>query len=340
MKFRYRQSFAQAQIDRANGILRGVAICTLGAAKGHGVLIDDQTLESLALLGEQAADGIRVKFNSGTFNHGAGSVIGRTIKGTFKKDGEILRADLQVMKTAPGFDYLFDLAENQPGTIGLSVEFEGEHEDISGVKYARPSTFDAAAVVDMPAANPTGLFSVLSEDTTQPTNEDKTAMDAKALKAALTEALAPINDRLSKLETAGTPDPDEAAPDVTGMSSDAVTAELSAAGVVDTDEPKARNRKVNAYRKQLNAPATMGAVLQLFRNGGGSPVPHNGGSATKPGDLKGGDPKSAFEAKITEIAATSTNGDRVAAMRLATKNFPELHKNWQIAKGVVAKKRI
>ena len=58
-------------IDSEAGIIRGVSLITKGPALGHGVMIDDKTLEQVKAAAEQYSGGLKVKLNH---SGGAGDI--------------------------------------------------------------------------------------------------------------------------------------------------------------------------------------------------------------------------------------------------------------------------
>lgn len=323
MKFRFRSSLSLATaVDREAGILRGVQVCSMGAAKGHGVLIDRVTVESLNRLAEKSADGVRLKFNPDTFQHGPATVVGRLVKGSFAIDAAgCLRADAEIMKSYSGFNFLFDLAEKQGSTIALSVEFDGEDEEKDGIKYARPTDFQAAAIVDMGAAT-SGLFSAIEEEATTTTPKEEKPMKGftdeqkQELQAMLGEAIKPLAQRMTAYEEGAQ---EEKEPATTGMSAADVAAERLAAGVGEGETGVTAWRKINQHRAAATKPMTRGDFFQLFRQAGGAPVGHNAGAPAS--DANKG--KHAFTIKLEELEATGMG--KAAAMRTAVKQFKELH---------------
>ena len=104
--------------------------------------------------------GLRVRFNPSTFNHGDAGLAGRILPDSIRINDEqdAVVGDMQVYKSYPHADYLFEIAETAPDNFGLSIEFNGLTEEIDGKRYARCEEIFAATIVDLPAANPTGLF--------------------------------------------------------------------------------------------------------------------------------------------------------------------------------------
>jgi hypothetical protein len=156
-----------ARVDAEAGILRGVSIITEGEAKGHGMLIDSTTLEQVkACIEAFGADGVKVKVDHWS---GFDGIVG-TVKDCVI-DGTQLRADLHLLTTHEATPQILEMASTMPSQFGLSIAFSGEPEDktvdVDGVqvlaRYARCAELYSVDLVDQPAANPTGLFSVPTE---------------------------------------------------------------------------------------------------------------------------------------------------------------------------------
>lgn len=166
-------------VDREKGIITGYAVITKGPALGHNMTIDDQTLNQVVELGNQAKLGIKSRFDHpSASNTSMGTFLGRTKN--FRRSGDRVLGDLYLSesaKEAPQGDlyhYVLGLAERDPQAFGASIVFEGKSEfvmnedgtrkaDESGKPLpalARIEALLASDVVDEPAANPDGLFSV------------------------------------------------------------------------------------------------------------------------------------------------------------------------------------
>lgn len=141
-------------VERATGIIRGVSVITEGEAKGHPFKVDAETLATIKACAEQFKDGVRVKVNHGT---GFDSIVGSLR--AFRIEGNQLKADLHLLKTSEMRDQILEIAEEMPGSVGLSVSFSGDDQKIDGEKYARCLELYSVDFVDHPAANPSGLFS-------------------------------------------------------------------------------------------------------------------------------------------------------------------------------------
>ena len=175
-------------IDSQAATITGVSVITVGEAKGHGMLIDAQTLLQVKEAAETYSGGLKVKTDHYT---GFNEIVG-TLK-NFVIDGDQLRADLYLLKNHDATPRILEMAELMPDTFGLSISFSGEHEEQGDTVFARCSEIYSADLVDAPAANPTGLFSAKVDS-------GKKATDEKQFAEALAAALAPINDKLSAFE--------------------------------------------------------------------------------------------------------------------------------------------
>jgi len=153
-----RISLQDSRVDRENNIIHGVSLVSLGEARGHNKIADKTTLEQVRDCAKQYKSGLRVRFNPATFNHGDAGLAGFIPGDTLQLRDKKVTGDLHVYKSYPDKDYLYEIAERAPDNFGLSIEFSGPHEDIDGVIYARCQEIFAATIVDLPAANPTGMF--------------------------------------------------------------------------------------------------------------------------------------------------------------------------------------
>ncbi len=165
----------QPRVDRENRIIHGFAVATKGEAKGHGVLLDDLFLNQIVTQAELSKAGIKMRFDHpNASNTSMGTSIGRAKN--FRRDGNVVRADAHLLKSAEGAPngnlsgYIMDLAEEDPGLFGSSiafvpaaVEYQKDKDgkpDKDRPPFARLKKLLAADIVDDPAANPEGLFSV------------------------------------------------------------------------------------------------------------------------------------------------------------------------------------
>jgi hypothetical protein len=150
-----------SRVDREAGVLRGVSVITAGVeAKGHGIWIDQTSLEMVKAAAETYVDGLQVKSDHGS---GFGEIEG--VLRDLVIDGNQLRADFHLIKSGEEYERIMEMAEMMPSSFGLSIEFSGISEEIDEYRYARPVEIYAVALVDQPAANPSGLFQAMSEPT-------------------------------------------------------------------------------------------------------------------------------------------------------------------------------
>lgn len=149
----YFSSVSGSKVNRESGVIEGVSVITEGEAKGHGVFIDATTLRQVKECADQFSDGVQVKVNHGT---GFDSIVG--VLRSFRIDGQKLIADLHLLRNHEMRDRLFEMAEELPGSIGLSISFSGGTEEIGKKQFARCTELYSVDFVDRPAANPSGLF--------------------------------------------------------------------------------------------------------------------------------------------------------------------------------------
>lgn len=194
---------AEPAIDREGGkfgagVIRGVSLASVGEALGHGMWLDQTTIEQVAEHSAATGEtGLKARFtHPGLSSDGMGRLLGRLYD--VRVEGEKAVGDLHFAKSShdtPDGDlaeYVMMLTEEDPRAAGLSIvfhhdfdaeaEFENQHmiehedEDYRGRKrvrmrfkspdprnqhnypHVRLSELRAADIVDEPAANPDGLF--------------------------------------------------------------------------------------------------------------------------------------------------------------------------------------
>ena len=182
-------------------IIEGVSIISVGEAKGHGLFVDNITLQEVKACAESYAGGVKVNLD-----HGAGI---RDIVGfcdNFRIVGEKLVADLNLLETAEKRAYVLEIAERMPDTFGISIAFSGPVRERDGRSFASCTELYSADLVQTPAANPTGLFSFTAKSAAKSVDtsakemiEDKNKMEDGEED---TVSIADIIERLSALETA------------------------------------------------------------------------------------------------------------------------------------------
>lgn len=214
------------RVDREAKVIRGYSVMSLGEAKGHGMVVDEQTLEQLVELGNAATSGVktRVRHPERTTDGMGKQVIvhdgfGRTLgkSKNFRREGNRVVADLYLSEAAfrsPEGDlgtYVMELAANDDDTFGASPEVGFTKQAIPGSRLPamRLKNLPAIAIVDDPATN-TGFFSCLSVgDDDMADNaelENKVAelsaksADLSAERDLLTEEVGNLKARISTLE--------------------------------------------------------------------------------------------------------------------------------------------
>ena len=178
-------------------IIEGVSIISVGEAKGHGLFVDDITLQEVKACAESYAGGVKVNLD-----HGAGI---RDIVGfcdNFRIVGGKLVADLNLLETAEKRAYVLEIASRMPDTFGISIAFSGPVREKDGRSFASCTELYSADLVQTPAANPTGLFSFTAKSVDTSAKEmieDKNKMEDGEED---TVSIADIVERLTALETA------------------------------------------------------------------------------------------------------------------------------------------
>jgi hypothetical protein len=158
------------RIDRENAIIKGFAVVTKGITKDERGEFDDEALESIVSLGNQAKLGVKSRFGHPNMSSTAlGTFLGRVKN--FLRDGNIVRADLHIDKTAfdtPDGDlagYVLNLAQSDPEMFGASMVIHWDAEERNDLEageenlppFIRVTKLLSVDVVDDPAAN-NGFF--------------------------------------------------------------------------------------------------------------------------------------------------------------------------------------
>ena len=178
-------------------IIEGVSIISVGEAKGHGLFVDDITLQEVKACAESYAGGVKVNLD-----HGAGikDIVG--FCDNFRIVGKKLVADLNLLETAEKRAYVLEIASRMPDTFGISIAFSGPVRERDGRSFASCTELYSADLVQTPAANPTGLFSFTAKSVDTSAKEmieDKNKMEDGEED---TVSIADIVERLTALETA------------------------------------------------------------------------------------------------------------------------------------------
>lgn len=179
--------------DKGAGIIRGMALLSIGEAQGHGLWCDQVMLEQLVDQVNSAGEkGAKARFTHPDLSgDGLGKFTGRIKNASL--DGNTARGDLHFSQSAhetPDGDlanYLMALAEDDPEAFGNSIAFEADRQaeaefllkhgakindgyldaksfrspdklNAKNLPHARIKSLMAVDAVDEPAANPNGLF--------------------------------------------------------------------------------------------------------------------------------------------------------------------------------------
>lgn len=153
-------------VDREARVIRGYKVMSLGEALGHGVVVDETTLNQLVELGNKGDVKSKVQHRNGSTD-GFGRYLGKSRN--FRREGDSAVADLHLDDLAfksPEGDwgsYLLDLADRAPDAFGASPEVIEHRIPMNGSKpVMRLKQLLAIAIVDRPATN-VGFFSVLGD---------------------------------------------------------------------------------------------------------------------------------------------------------------------------------
>jgi hypothetical protein len=159
-------SVAGSRVDRTgNGAIYGFKVATLGEARGHGVIVDDVTLQQIEQLGNAAGGiGVKSRYTHPEQADGLGTLLGKA--SNFRRKGDSVIADLHflaVAHTSPSGNlatYVMDLAESAPDSFGASPNVKLAKERVPGqsLPSLRVKELKAVDFVDDPATNE-GLFS-------------------------------------------------------------------------------------------------------------------------------------------------------------------------------------
>ena len=283
-------------IDAQTGIIRGVSLITKGPALGHGVMIDDKTLEQVKKAAEQYAGGLKVKLDH---SGGAGDIVGYI--DTLRIEGEKLLGDLHLLESSVHRAYILEIAERIPDTFGLSIAFSGPSEKSADklTTLQRCSEIYSVDLVSEPAANPNGFFSrklkqLQNGEIEQPSAEIEIPMNdemKKAIEGMIQSAMMSMNDKLAKLEAALPP---------------------------VEEKPAAMSAQTEVVQLAANA-AALAAVKEFAKSFGAPAAPIASAEAPKPVAQA-----QKFE-DVVAAKATELKGDKSSAISFAVKNHADLY---------------
>jgi hypothetical protein len=285
-------------IDAEAGIIRGVSLITKGPALGHGVMIDDKTLEQVKTAAEQYAGGLKVVLNH---SGGAGDIVG--FIDTMRISGDKLLGDLHLLKTSPHREYILEIAERIPDTFGLSIAFSGPSEKSADklTTLQRCSEIFSVDIVGTPAANPSGFFArklkqLESDASESPEAEIKIEIPMndemkKAIEGMIQSAMMAMNEKVAKLEAALAP---------------------------KEDKPAAMSAQNEVVQLAANT-AALAAVKEFAKSFGAPAAPIASAEAVKPVVQV-----QKFE-DVVAAKATELKGNKSEAITFAVKNHADLY---------------
>ncbi|MDP3786194.1 MAG: hypothetical protein Q8R05_01360 [Candidatus Omnitrophota bacterium] len=185
-----------AKVDRKQEVISGFAVVTKGITHDERGEFDDDALEKIVELGKKQKIGIKSRFGHPNMSGTAlGTFLGRVKN--FKRDGDIVRADLHIDPTAHKTpdgdlaDYVMSLAESDPDAFGSSMVIYWDEEyrkekDGTLTKgkdgkdlppLIRVKKLNQVDIVDDPAAND-GLFGMpFFSDSVKPSAEFTAFLD-------------------------------------------------------------------------------------------------------------------------------------------------------------------
>jgi hypothetical protein len=145
------KAIENSQLDRNTGEIKNVILCQVGPAKGHGVHLDQDFIDSVIDYADEnysEKNPLKCRFGHPSMSH---TTMGKQL-GTFtnfRKVGEKAIADLQLLQAARSgpngnmWDWMFDMAEERPDFVMNSIVFQpGEYYKIIKGKKKKQSDFD------------------------------------------------------------------------------------------------------------------------------------------------------------------------------------------------------
>ena len=293
-------SASAGAIDAEAGVIRGVSLITKGPALGHGVMIDEKTLEQVKKAAEQYAGGLKVKLDH---SGGAGDIVGYI--DALRIDGDKLLGDLHLLQSSPHRSYILEIAQRIPDTFGLSIAFSGPSEkSADGLKtLQRCSEIYSVDLVSEPAANPSGFFARKLKELQEGEvgqDEAKIKMEypmndemKKAIEGMIQSAMMAMGDRVAKLESAIPSEKEE-------------------------DKPAAMSAQNEAVQLAANA-AALAAIKEFSKSFGAPSAPVASAEVSAP---------AVAAQKFEDVVAAKSvelKGDKSAAIAFSIKNHSDLY---------------
>lgn len=208
----------QSQIDRESGTMIGVSLIATGPAIGHGLYVDQRSLETIEDELDDSKLPAYITHRGALFEDRLTREVGMFTN--FRIEGDRLLGDFQAFDSfreddTRKFSRLFELAEKIPERFGLSIVFsatsawatpEGDIEIDEKPEDAlfefpsiRVEEVSSADFVDAPAANQRGLFSQIDKSTTHKMTKAELAQKNDELVAEAEQLDAKIAELEAKL---------------------------------------------------------------------------------------------------------------------------------------------
>ena len=201
MERNFSAQFESSSVDKVAGIIYGVSVITEGIAAGHGEYVDALTLSQVMACAAKYAGGLKVVDRHTRGTDSVFSTVG-SLK-NFRIEGNKLRADMHLLQSESNRGKLLEMADSIPDTFGLSIAFSGPRETKEGKVYTRCDEIYNAALVDVPAANPNGLFSkAVQPKIDAPTINNMTTEEFSTYKEGIDAQLKQFGTLLAEIKAA------------------------------------------------------------------------------------------------------------------------------------------
>ena len=208
----------QSQIDRESGTMIGVSLISTGPAIGHGLYVDQRSLETIEDELDDSKLPAYITHRGALFEDRLTREVGMFTN--FRIEGDRLLGDFQAFESfreddGRKFNRLFELAEKMPERFGLSIVFsatsawatpggdieidEKPEDAMFEFPSIRVEEVSSADFVDAPAANQRGLFSQIDKLTTHKMTKAELSQQNDELVAEAEQLDAKIAELKAKL---------------------------------------------------------------------------------------------------------------------------------------------
>lgn len=143
--------------ENSDDILKGVVVCEVGEAKGHGFYLGEKFMEQVVQIGNRKQIKVRLDHPEEGQCGKLLSIVGQAFN--FRLDGEKVRADIRLFDV-PAKKIIQQLAKQASNLFGMSIAFIGKagKKMKNGLEEVFCKDFEAVDFVESPAAT-TALFS-------------------------------------------------------------------------------------------------------------------------------------------------------------------------------------